>query len=383
MVPGKAFYLLLWLAVLGLFAREAAARELQGSSVGVVPQAMGKAYTALADDWLALHYNPAGLALARGADFQVFDLRVEGNQDTVSSYSNVSTLSNSSTSTAEKLNLLMGKHVLAQVGNVTQFTIPYFAAALTYDMKVDLDLQNASYPVTELTYRKDFGIHTGGAISFGRAKQFRLGTAVKFLQRTGGTQMLGIDEIISSTNSSLLSRFTMRGSGIGVSAGMQYTVPLKARGEFTLGWAWQDIGRTSFGSFANSSRPSPIESNMTVGMGLRFPIGGKVNRRLGRRFGQPRSVNHISLAVDYSHLEKSPSQEHFPKHMHYGVNLDLPLFSIQAGVNQTSLTFGLGLDLGMLRVQAATYGEELGGYAGQRRDRRYLLSLGTSLGVGK
>jgi hypothetical protein len=62
------------------------------------------------------------------------------------------------------------------------------------------------------------------------------------------------------------------------------------------------------------------------------------------------------------------------------MNLDLPVLSFQVGLNQSSLTLGTGFDIGIIRVEAATYGEELGSYAGQRRDRRYLLSIGSALG---
>ena len=61
------------------------------------------------------------------------------------------------------------------------------------------------------------------------------------------------------------------------------------------------------------------------------------------------------------------------------MNLDLPLLSFQLGYNQRSLTLGTSFDIGILKIAAATYGEELGSYAGQRRDRRYLLSIGSDL----
>jgi hypothetical protein len=62
------------------------------------------------------------------------------------------------------------------------------------------------------------------------------------------------------------------------------------------------------------------------------------------------------------------------------MNLDLPILSIQLGLNQTAFTAGMGFDLWALKVNVATYGEELGSYGGQRVDRRYLLSVGSSFG---
>ena len=119
---------------------------------------------------------------------------------------------------------------------------------------------------------------------------------------------------------------------------------------------------------------------MVVGLGLRLPIGGRKNRRLERRYGPDRSTSHLSFAFDYSHLNYSLAEEQFPKHIHFGMNLDLPILSIQLGLNQTSFTAGMGFDLWALKINAATYAEELGNYGGQRRDRRYLLSIGSSFG---
>ena len=78
----------------------AEARELYGPDAGVVPFGMGRAYSAVADDWLAAHYNPAGLALVKSVDLQAFDLKVGASRDVVESYKNISNLSNSSDGTA-------------------------------------------------------------------------------------------------------------------------------------------------------------------------------------------------------------------------------------------------------------------------------------------
>jgi hypothetical protein len=114
-----------------------------------------------------------------------------------------------------------------------------------------------------------------------------------------------------------------------------------------------------------------------------LPIGGKVNRRKARRYGEGRSPNHLTFAFDYSHLNQSLNKVHLLKRFHYGLNLDLPVISIQVGANQNALTYGMGLDIFGFKVAAASYAEELGSYAGQKRDRRYLLSIGGSLGIGK
>lgn len=369
------------IVILALFfsCNKVQAKELYGPSAGVVPFGMGRAYSAVADDWLSLYYNPAGLAMVNKVDFQAFDLKVGTNKDVLDSYSNIKNLSNGSGSIANTLNSYTGKHIAGEVSNFSQITVPYFALGLSYEVKADVDLQNTAYPQTYARYTKDLGINLGGAIAFGKQKDLRIGTRVQFLRRQGGEKTITIDQIAGSSKS-LLDRFTADGTGFSGALGVQYRLPTKGRIEVTTSFVWHDIGQTAFGSITDKNRPTIIDQNMVAGMGVRLPIGGRQNRRTERRYGVKRSTNALIFAADYSHLNISPSKEQYPKHFHLGMNLDLPIISIQMGVNQTSLTFGAAFDISILRVSAATYAEELGNYAGQRTDRRYLVSVGSALG---
>lgn len=355
-------------------------RELPMPEQGVITYGMGRAYSAVADDGLSLFYNPAGLAMVKKVEIQLFDVRLSSNQDTVSNLSGVKDLGKSSSSTvASVINKYMGKHLMTSGGNTSQITVPHFAVALTYDVHLDFDMQNATYPDTDMRFTKDFGIHVGGGVGIGKRQDFRIGSTISFLNRTGGTQDITVSDI-AGRKSGLTSRFGANGSGVGGKLGVQYRLPTPGTTEYTASFVWHDIGDTSFGGLTAVNPPSRIEQNMVAGFAIRLPIGGNQNRRLLRRYGPTRSKNSLSFAFDYSYLNYSWNREHYLKHVHLGTNLDLPILSVQLGMNQTSLTFGLGFDIGLVRVALATYGEELGSYAGQRRDRRYILSVGNSLG---
>jgi hypothetical protein len=376
MRPGKQ---LLAALLLAFYAAGVEARELYGPEAGVVPFGMGRAYSAVADDWLALYYNPAGLALVNGVDLQLFDLRIGSNRDVIESYDNVKKLSDSSKSVAAVLNEFAGRHVMAEISNHSQITVPGFALGLGYQVHASVDMQNKAYPQTLMRYSKDLSFNTGAALGFGPRKDFRIGTRIGHIRRQGGAREIEIDEI-AGNKSSLVDLFQNSGSGWSGTVGVQYRLPSTGRTEVITSFVWHDIGKTSFGGQMAKDRPTRIEDNMVAGLALRFPIGGAMNRRYVRRHGHVRTSNHLTFAFDYSHLNYGLGREHFPKHTHLGMNLDLPLLSFQLGLNQTSLTFGTAFDIGLVRVALATYGEELGSYAGQRRDRRYLLSIGSSLG---
>lgn len=367
---------------LALAAETASATELLGPEVGVEPFGMGRAYSAVADDALSLHYNPAGLALVNRLDLQIFDLRLGSNRDVAQSYKGLGDLGKSgSGSVAETMNKYAGKHIMATAGNNTQLTVPNFALGLLYNMHTDFDLENTSYPTTRMRYTKDLGFYAGGAFAAGPKKALRLGATLKYIHRTGGIRNVALSEI-SGNRKAIVDNFGASGSGYGADLGMQYRLPFPGRTEVTTSFVWHDVGHTSFGGMQQHNPPTRIDQNMVAGLGVRFPIGGRKNRRLERRYGSSRSTNHLSFAFDYSHLNYSLDREHLPKHLHVGMNLDLPIFSLQLGLNQTALTFGTAFDIGILKVELATYGEELGSYAGQKVDRRYLLSIGSSLGFG-
>lgn len=371
---------LLLLFLLPFLSAQASAAELYGTDVGVIPFAMGRAYSAVADDWLALHYNPAGLALVKGVDFQAFDLRVGTSRDVVKSIDGLKDIKGDS-QIASTLNQYAGKHVLAQTNNVTQITVPNFAIGMNYDVNASIDLENPSYPYTKIRYTRDFTASLGGAVSSGKRKDMRLGLKLDLINRRGAIKKLGINELVG-TRSTLIDKFNASGLGYGATFGYQQRLPTKGRADITASFVWHNIGGVAFGSAFSNSRPTPVDDEMVAGLAVRLPIGGKQNRRKERRYGPQRSNNSLTFAFDYSHLNYSLDEEHFPKHLHFGMNLDLPLISLQGGVNQGSLTYGAGFDIGIVKVQFASYAEELGSYAGQKKDRRYLLSVGSAVGFG-
>jgi hypothetical protein len=369
---------LLWGALLLLAPCSGSARELYGPEAGVVPYGMGRAYSAIADDWLALHYNPAGLAVVKGVDVQFFDFKAGSNADVVKSYGNISNLGKSG-NLADTLNDYVGKHIKGELSNHSQLTIPHGALGISYDVNANIDLQNKAYPYTWMRYTKDLSFSLGTAVGIGKRNEFRIGFRGELIRRQGSIRQFTIPEIVGS-RSAIIDSFSTKGTGYSATVGMQYQLPSPGRTEITTSFVWHDIGHTSFGDPMNANRPTRIEQNIVAGVGMRIPIGGRKSRRLERRFGPSRSSSHLTFAFDYSHMNYGLSQEHLPKHIHFGMNLDLPLLSFQLGLNQTSLTGGVGVDIGVVRVAAATYGEELGSFGGQRTDRRYIVSVGSSFG---
>jgi len=64
-----------------------------------------------------------------------------------------------------------------------------------------------------------------------------------------------------------------------------------------------------------------------------------------------------------------------PQLLTSALDLCLKFLAVRAGLNQGYLSAGATLDLWVLRFDFATYSEEIGAYAGQREDRRYVAQI--------
>lgn len=384
MLDGRQKYCLLIALLISLgIGANASAKELYGPEAGVIPYGMGRAYSAVADDWHALHYNPAGLAMVEGVDLQILDLNLSTNKQAITNIKKYQELGESGDD-ARKMRALIGDTLHFRAANYSQITLPRFAFGTIYDYNVTFDAKNQVNPRIRIRNTKDFGFTSGFAVGIGRGanrtRALRIGTQLKYIKRTGSVQELSVAQFSASGSQALLDRFNQSGWGLGATLGLQYQLPVAGRAEYTVSFVYHDIGNTSFGSEKTANRPTPLQQNMVAGFAARFPIGGKVNRRVARRYGQPRSSHHMTVSADYTHLNIGTGTEQLPKHLRFGMNIDLPIISLQAGINQGALTGGIGVDLAAIRVNAATYSEELGSFAGQQRDRRYIISVGTGFG---
>jgi hypothetical protein len=84
-----------------------------------------------------------------------------------------------------------------------------------------------------------------------------------------------------------------------------------------------------------------------------------------------------TFALDYKDLAgELGNDKDKGKRIHAGAEIGFwKLLRIRAGVNQGYGTFGADLDLWILRFSYARYTEEVGAYAGQKKDERHVFQL--------
>lgn len=81
-----------------------------------------------------------------------------------------------------------------------------------------------------------------------------------------------------------------------------------------------------------------------------------------------------SAPLDYFDIAMNLDEDSdIGKRLHLGLELKTPVFfAIRTGVNQGYWSAGACLDFRLVRLDFATYAEEVGPYAGQRMDQRYI-----------
>lgn len=313
---------------------------------------MGGVITPVVSDGDAVFYNPAALANVKGINVQLadIDLGVNGMQ-AYDIAKDASTINNPSTQ-----NGLFGKNLWIEGSDRSSVAIPYFGVGYYDEYAATVQLENPAYPQVDTYFRNDAGLLVGGALPIGPGTS--IGVTAKQIRRWGGyDQNLGASQLANMQSiTSLKSLYPDEGTGYGVDAAFMSTaqeVALKP----TLSIVWQDIGDTSFTQTGGTAPPPRIEQDLIIGTSIGASAAG---------FGW-------LLAAEARHLTESDIQT--GNKLHVGGEISLPFMDLRAGLNQGYFTYGAGFDFYFFRIDAASYGEELGAYPGQQVDNRIQIGL--------
>jgi hypothetical protein len=330
---------------------------------------MGNAYSSLVDDEDALFYNPAGIAKNGGFFWTIADPGVGLSSLSTEDLDVYSNLQDSSTFNAA-LDSLYGKTIWAGGVGKTAVMLPFFAGALYGAGDVSVSVDNRVSPTMTVNYVRDTGIALGTGFWMGPFLQ--QGFAFKRINRVGSRQQFGpsvIQSIISGASPDVIfDSIERKGTGYAMDWGMNISIPGPVRP--TISFVWKNIGNTKFTAANDGDLAPPTEEQEWV---------------LGTSFMIDLPLVHIVPSIDLKHLNNEDEQ--LGKKLHMGVELGLPLLDLRVGSHQGYLSYGAGINLGLFRFDAATWGVEMGGYPGQNESRRYMaqfsLRLGFDLGIGQ
>lgn len=321
---------------------------------------MGDAFTALADDSSALFYNPAGLANVRGINWKIFS--IQAGASGLDTYNKIRDLRGSDTDGyADGINRLMGDHVWTGLSGESIFYMPMFAFGVYNHGDALIRVDNPVNPEIYTSVINDFGYVAGFGVPFSPFLQ--MGMDFKYIKRTGARMPYGASFLADLNPNAIYNNVTGWGTGYGADFGMNFILPAPFFSA-TVSAVWRNIGEIQFRS-GDPNADIPSEPNdVTLGTALQFKL----------------PLLSISPEVDFHYLNREDLQ--LTRKINFGIEIGLPLLDIRGGFHEGYYTAGLGLNLGLFKVDLATYGVELGAYPGQIEDRRYVLSFSMDLGVG-
>jgi len=335
------------------FTSTAFAAGLPSFFTGIRPLGMGGAFTAVANDENALFYNAAGLSYIEEQRFTVVNPLIDGSEKVYDMYRDVQ---DTDTDKAEEVTDLIreyiGKSYYGRAALYPNYIMKNFAFALMGQAQVSLTPRNVAYPEIEVDALISLSGHLGFAYSL-LENQLRLGVAGKFISASHLSEIYTPDEIADSNFEDQVDDDLHDGTGLGVDLGLIYAPPVASAP--TVALTVLDVGDTSLGDAGS------FKQKVNVGFSL----------------SQELSWFTLTEAADWVDiLNNTGDDEDVYKRLHFGLEAGFTDYlSARAGFNQGYATFGVTLDLKILKLDYATYGEEVGSYAGSRENRRHVVQL--------
>lgn len=315
---------------------------------------MGNAYASVVSDTDALFYNPAGIARISGFNWTIVDpwIGLSGME----ALEDINDLQDSSSFEAS-VRALYGDHVWLGGGAKSSFGIPFFAVSVYDHLSASLDINNPVYPNLDIAAVNDLGYVMGVGLPV--LPVFDLGFVIKYIQRTGARVPFGPSFVSSLDPDAIRANVERKGVGYGLDMGANFIIPGPL--SIVLSGVWKNVGQTKFEPESGLAPPSePNEINLGAALELDVPL------------------LEVRPSFEFKHVNRDDIQ--LGKKIHFGLEISLPLIDVRGGFHQGYYTAGAGVNLGILRVDAATWGVELGDYPGQKEDRRYAIQATLELG---
>jgi hypothetical protein len=360
----------------------ALANDLRWTHFGIRPMAMGNAFVAVADDYNAIFYNPAGLARLKEWNGEFLNPHVEMSENTMKAINDVRELMSGSTGDTDAVLDFLDKNT---------GTTHHFALGLTphlvfknFGFGIGIDLSSTMAVHREISTDLDFGPKIVMPFSFAMnflQERLSVGTSVKFVARGGVDREFSIQDISAFSKSSNkdetatttttttddkdpeLKDYFEGGTGVGVDFGLLFT-PIKTMSP-TFGLSITDFGGTPYKKFDVGGEALGVPKARLPSVNTGFSL-------------MPWEKNNMFLrtSVD-AHAINQPA--HYSKKFNLGAEWGYgKIIKIQSGLHQGEFSGGFEFDVFLFSCRFVTYTEQLGTIAGQDdklRDRRYALQL--------
>lgn len=349
---------------------------------------MGDAFTALADDYSAIFYNPAGLAFLEGGQFNgSLDFNLSGNFNSFNkSISNASSNNSADpnaqyTQTAQLLQDNFGNVFGARVGLLQGiYARPRWGiAVLPADFKLEMSVINQGVPGMSVRANLDT------TIAYGFAREIKpvpgrlaWGTTFKFINRGYFSKQVNALDLMIDSN--IVKTSDMReGYTIDADVGTMYRPDLPDEGFFsyfraarpTFAFVARNVFDYGFGRTLKLLNKEASTSNPPEKLYRVFDLGSRWEYPRAWLFGGRGTFDIRDMGHPYFTLRKG---------IHAGLEFDWKVKSwwkgaYRIGLSQMYLTAGVSMLLGVFRLDVATYSEDVGSVSAPKENRYYQVKL--------
>ncbi len=335
-----------------LFALSVEAAELYQAALPVRCLAMGGTCISHTKGAQALFVNPAALARIDGFDFIAGQVQAGVSKD-AEKFLNQAQGSGTNLTLAD-VSGLYGKTLAADVSARSGLAMPYFGVGAYSQNYIVETFSNPTFPTFNVNFISDYGYTIAGAIPLGPMTSF--GIVGRHVKRWGGVKDINVTDLVGTTDRDLINQqFQDRGVGNALDLSFISTFPSSLKP--TLAVVWQDVGSTRFEMSSGTQAPPSQKDNLT--------LGGSIEHEF--------AYATFTHAIEYKYI--TTENETFSKKLHVGTEASWGLIDLRAGVGQGYISYGVGIDLWLIKADVAFYSTELGTYSGQTQSERYQGSI--------
>ncbi len=316
---------------------------------------------AVADNYEAIFYNPAGLAQGKGIykETVLASPMIEGSYATKDLARKIALEDSVSPETlAEEI----GKNQHIGVYNFSGLVFRRLALGALVSNQTNLlpklDATQHGLPVVSANTT------TNQVMTMSLAEQYWggamcLGITGKYIySRSTAEASIPLAEAESAISQLQDQHLLNTGTAGGADLGIMFRTSSK-RAPFSLGLTIENVGGISFSGATPEDKLKRLPQMVNLGMAI----------EPGTQFSR------IKLLMDVRDLEGN-SDSSALKRIHIGTEISIgPLFGITAGFNQGYPTAGTYLNLYVVRVDIGSYTEEMGEKIGERPDQRFYLRV--------
>lgn len=348
----------IWLISLLLWPLAATADEIVEEGISAKALGMGNAYLVHGKGHDSIYYNPAGLAKMTGFQWRIMGMNLGLNG--LDSYSEYADMVDNSDDLPSVLNQLYGRPIWGRADLQTSISWGPFMIGGAGRSNMGFTLHNPALPELNTGYFADYSVFGGAGLPL-IPGILDVGVIAKRITRYSGGGSIGASVLGFLDSDILEERFKRSGTGYGVDWGAKLRLPTDWNP--SVGFAWRDVGHTSYNLHKTDIGPESTPDQMSVGLGLEKDFTAFV----------------VRPEINYKYLNASNTQ--IGKKLHAGLEIEMPVVTLRGGYNQGYYTAGVSFDFWIFEIDMATYGVELGEYVGQKEDRRYLLQIAADFSI--